>query len=35
GDEHSALFDCHSIAAALRHLAATGTALADGLLQGP
>jgi inhibitor of KinA sporulation pathway (predicted exonuclease) len=35
GDEHSALFDCHSIAAALRHLAGTGTALADGLLQGP
>ncbi|WP_326580291.1 exonuclease domain-containing protein [Streptomyces sp. NBC_00481] len=32
GDEHSALFDCHSIAAALRHLAATGVALPKGLL---
>ncbi|MFD9114141.1 3'-5' exonuclease [Streptomyces bottropensis] len=34
GDEHSALFDCHSIATALRHLARTGAALPDGLLHG-
>ena len=32
GDEHSALFDCHSIAAALRHLAGTGVMLPKGLL---
>ncbi|MDX3545145.1 3'-5' exonuclease [Streptomyces europaeiscabiei] len=32
GDEHSALFDCHSIAAALRHLAGTGATLPKGLL---
>ncbi|WP_371578679.1 3'-5' exonuclease [Streptomyces sp. NBC_01314] len=32
GDEHSALFDCHSIAAALRHLAGTGVTLPKGLL---
>ncbi|KND43959.1 3'-5' exonuclease [Streptomyces stelliscabiei] len=34
GDEHSALFDCHSIATALRHLAGTGAALPDALLHG-
>ncbi|MDT0573595.1 3'-5' exonuclease [Streptomyces sp. DSM 3412] len=33
GHEHSALFDCHSIAAALRHLAGTGVTLPAGLLQ--
>ncbi|MGW0845529.1 3'-5' exonuclease [Streptomyces sp. NPDC002787] len=33
GDEHSALFDCHSIAAALRHLAQRGVTLPEGLLQ--
>ena len=33
GDEHSALFDCHSIASALRHLAGTGVVLPDGLLR--
>ncbi len=33
GEEHSALFDCHSLAAALRHLCATGTAaLPEGCL---
>jgi inhibitor of KinA sporulation pathway (predicted exonuclease) len=32
GDEHSALFDCHSIALALRHLAGKGVALPEGLL---
>lgn len=32
GDEHSALFDCHSIALALRHLAGKGVALPAGLL---
>ena len=32
GDEHSALFDCHSIAAALKHLSSTGIALPPGLL---
>jgi inhibitor of KinA sporulation pathway (predicted exonuclease) len=32
GGEHSALFDCHSIAAALRHLAGAGAALPVGLL---
>ncbi|SPF01586.1 3'-5' exonuclease [Streptomyces sp. MA5143a] len=32
GAEHSALFDCHSIAAALRHLAAAGAALPVGML---
>jgi hypothetical protein len=26
GNEHAALFDCHSLAAALRHLPTTGTA---------
>ncbi|GHH71871.1 hypothetical protein GCM10018793_07980 [Streptomyces sulfonofaciens] len=30
GQEHSALFDCHSLAAALGHLRATGTALPEG-----
>ncbi|AKH86017.1 exonuclease [Streptomyces sp. CNQ-509] len=30
GAEHSALFDCHSIAAALRHLRAGGTTLPAG-----
>lgn len=33
GDEHSALFDCHSIATALRHLSGTGVTLPDGLLR--
>ncbi|ULR52065.1 3'-5' exonuclease [Streptomyces deccanensis] len=33
GAEHSALFDCHSIASALRHLAGTGVVLPDGLLR--
>lgn len=32
GDEHSALFDCHSIAATLRHLWGKGIALPEGLL---
>ncbi|UUU23619.1 3'-5' exonuclease [Streptomyces sp. DSM 40750] len=32
GSEHSALFDCHSIAAALRHLSDEGVALPEGLL---
>ncbi|EPH45442.1 exonuclease domain-containing protein [Streptomyces aurantiacus] len=32
GEEHSALFDCHSFAAALRHLRATGAALPDAWL---
>ncbi|MDX2938191.1 3'-5' exonuclease [Streptomyces ipomoeae] len=32
GGEHSALFDCHSIAAALRHLAGAGVTLPKGLL---
>lgn len=32
GDEHSALFDCHSIAAALRHLSGEGIALPAGLV---
>ncbi|MFF0729139.1 exonuclease domain-containing protein [Streptomyces sp. NPDC004134] len=32
GAEHSALFDCHSIAAALRHLRAGGAALPAGWL---
>ncbi|MEU3984862.1 3'-5' exonuclease [Streptomyces sp. NPDC026672] len=30
GDEHSALFDCHSFAAALRHLRSTGAVLPEG-----
>ncbi|GHJ35983.1 exonuclease domain-containing protein [Streptomyces sp. TS71-3] len=32
GAEHSALFDCYSFAAALRHLRATGISLPDGFL---
>ncbi|WP_086804415.1 exonuclease domain-containing protein [Streptomyces caniscabiei] len=32
GDEHAALFDCHSTAAALRHLAGKGVVLPDGLV---
>ena len=32
GGEHSALFDCHSTAAALRHLAGKGVVLPDGLV---
>lgn len=32
GNEHSALFDCHSIAAALRHLSGEGTALPEAFL---
>jgi inhibitor of KinA sporulation pathway (predicted exonuclease) len=32
GAEHSALFDCHSLAAALKHLHATGARLPDGFL---
>ncbi|WP_149829540.1 3'-5' exonuclease [Streptomyces tailanensis] len=32
GNEHSALFDCHSIAAALKHLAGMGVTLPKGLL---
>ncbi|MFM9551277.1 Exonuclease [Streptomyces sp. cf124] len=32
GDEHSALFDCHSTAAALRHLAGAGVTLPEGLV---
>ncbi|QFQ98876.1 exonuclease domain-containing protein [Streptomyces phaeolivaceus] len=32
GDEHSALFDCHSIAAALRHLSGEGVSLPEALL---
>ncbi|WP_200308003.1 3'-5' exonuclease [Streptomyces adelaidensis] len=32
GAEHSALFDCHSIAATLRHLSGTGVRLPKGLL---
>ncbi|MEI5524802.1 3'-5' exonuclease [Streptomyces brasiliscabiei] len=31
GDEHAALFDCHSIAGALRHLAGRGVGLPPGL----
>ncbi|UUU32465.1 exonuclease domain-containing protein [Streptomyces sp. CA-210063] len=31
GDEHSALFDCHSIAAALRHLSDEGATLPEAL----
>ncbi|QYX78704.1 3'-5' exonuclease [Streptomyces akebiae] len=33
GHEHSALFDCHSIAVALRHLSGAGVALPEGLLR--
>ncbi|MFM9370558.1 exonuclease domain-containing protein [Streptomyces sp. Da 82-17] len=32
GQEHSALFDCHSLAAALRYLRSTGATLPDGFL---
>lgn len=32
GNEHAALFDCHSFAAALRHLCAEGAALPTGVL---
>ncbi|NBE53677.1 3'-5' exonuclease [Streptomyces boluensis] len=32
GAEHSALFDCYSFAAALRHLRGTGATLPDGFL---
>jgi hypothetical protein len=32
GNEHSALFDCHSIAAALKHLAGMGVTLPEGML---
>lgn len=32
GREHSALFDCHSFAVALKHLHATGASLPDALL---
>ncbi|QIB43580.1 exonuclease domain-containing protein [Streptomyces aureoverticillatus] len=32
GEEHSALFDCHSFAAALRHLRAAGAALPEAWL---
>ncbi|MFW6690850.1 exonuclease domain-containing protein [Streptomyces sp. MAR4 CNX-425] len=35
GAEHSALFDCHSFAAALRHLHAAGVPLPAGCLQEP
>jgi len=31
GQEHSALFDCHSFAAALRHLCGTGATLPEGI----
>lgn len=32
GQEHSALFDCYSFAAALRHLCTTGAALPEGII---
>ncbi|NEB06314.1 3'-5' exonuclease [Streptomyces sp. SID13726] len=35
GSEHSALFDCHSFAAALRHLSGAGATLPEGLLGRP
>ncbi|GAA3836479.1 hypothetical protein GCM10022403_081290 [Streptomyces coacervatus] len=33
GNEHSALFDCYSFAAAIEHLHSTGTALPEGCLR--
>lgn len=35
GQEHSALFDCHSLAAAIEHLCGTGAALPEGCLGRP
>ncbi|MFF8395243.1 exonuclease domain-containing protein [Streptomyces sp. NPDC016172] len=35
GQEHSALFDCHSFAAAIEHLCGTGAALPEGCLRRP
>ncbi|WDV50197.1 exonuclease domain-containing protein [Streptomyces coeruleorubidus] len=35
GKEHSALFDCYSFAAAIKHLRSTGAALPEGCLQSP
>ncbi|MFE7896901.1 exonuclease domain-containing protein [Streptomyces sp. NPDC057424] len=35
GQEHSALFDCHSFAAAIEHLCRTGAALPEGCLRRP
>ncbi|UCM87956.1 3'-5' exonuclease [Streptomyces marincola] len=32
GEEHSALFDCHSLAAAIRHLCGRGASLPQGIL---
>ncbi|RKN03374.1 3'-5' exonuclease [Streptomyces radicis] len=32
GEEHSALFDCYSLAAAIRHLCSTGASLPEGCL---
>ncbi|MER0247188.1 3'-5' exonuclease [Streptomyces sp. HSW2009] len=34
GEEHSALFDCYSFAAAIKHLCATGATLPEGCLRG-
>ncbi|NGO69390.1 3'-5' exonuclease [Streptomyces boncukensis] len=33
GEEHSALFDCYSFAAAIKHLCATGATLPEGCLR--
>ncbi len=35
GNEHSALFDCYSFAAAIKHVCDTGAALPEGCLQRP